>query len=91
VARNAEPDIQSARKIFEKATKVNFRTVEDLAEVWCEWAEMEIRAEYEPLSIYVNMTNVAIGTTTRRFESCNAGPQFRRTQRSTTMTRQVKK
>jgi pre-mRNA-splicing factor SYF1 len=35
VARNAEPDIQSARKIFEKATKVNFKTVDDLAEFWC--------------------------------------------------------
>lgn len=45
VAGKAEPDLNSARKILEKATKVNFRTVEDLAEVWCEWAEMEIRAE----------------------------------------------
>ncbi|EJD05741.1 spliceosome complex protein [Fomitiporia mediterranea MF3/22] len=39
----AERDLDSARKILEKATKVNFRTVEDLAEVWCEWAEMELR------------------------------------------------
>jgi pre-mRNA-splicing factor SYF1 len=46
VARQAEPDLPSARKILEKATKVNFKTVEDLAEIWCEWAEMEIRAEY---------------------------------------------
>ena len=30
---------------MERATKVNFRTVEDLAEVWCEWAEMELRHE----------------------------------------------
>lgn len=41
----AEPDLDSARKILEKGTKVNFKTVEDLAEVWCEWAEMEIRQE----------------------------------------------
>lgn len=41
----AETDLDSARKIFEKGTKVNFKTVEDLAEVWCEWAEMEIRQE----------------------------------------------
>ncbi|KAL5490220.1 SYF1 [Sanghuangporus weigelae] len=39
----AEKDLDSARKILEKATKVNFKTVEDLAEVWCEWAEMEMR------------------------------------------------
>ena len=41
----AEVDLDTARKILEKATKVNFRTVEDLAEVWCEWSEMEIRQE----------------------------------------------
>lgn len=43
---SAERDLDSARKIFEKATKVNFKAVEDLAEVWCEWAEMELRHEY---------------------------------------------
>ncbi|KAF7295304.1 Pre-mRNA-splicing factor SYF1 [Mycena indigotica] len=41
----AEADLDSARKILEKATKVNFKAVEDLAEVWCEWSEMEIRNE----------------------------------------------
>jgi len=39
----SERDLESARKILEKATKVNFRLVEDLAEVWCEWSEMELR------------------------------------------------
>lgn len=41
----AEKDLDSARKVMEKATKVNFRAVEDLAEVWCEWSEMELRNE----------------------------------------------
>ncbi|KAH9951292.1 protein prenylyltransferase [Amylocystis lapponica] len=41
----AEKDLDSARKILEKATKVNFKAVDDLAEVWCEWAELEIRHE----------------------------------------------
>ena len=31
--------------IFEKATKVNYRNVDDLASVWCEYAEMELRHE----------------------------------------------
>ncbi|KAF9567615.1 hypothetical protein CPC08DRAFT_626769 [Agrocybe pediades] len=39
----AESDLNSARKILEKATKVNFKNVDDLAEIWCEWAEMELR------------------------------------------------
>ena len=42
----AEGDLDSARKILDKATKVNFKSVDELAEVWCEWAEMEIRHEY---------------------------------------------
>ena len=41
----AERDLASARKVFEKAVKVNFKKVDDLAEVWCEWAEMEVRNE----------------------------------------------
>jgi len=45
VSGQAEPDINSARKILEKATKVNFKSVDDLAEIWCEWAEMELRHE----------------------------------------------
>ncbi|GAA5889753.1 hypothetical protein JCM6882_004311 [Rhodosporidiobolus microsporus] len=41
----AEPDLKSARKVFEKATLAGFRRVDELAEVWCEWAEMEVRNE----------------------------------------------
>lgn len=36
---------EKARKILEKATKVNFKHVNDLAEVWINWAEMELRLE----------------------------------------------
>lgn len=42
----SEPDLEQARKIFERATKVPFKSVDELAEVWCEWAEMELRNEY---------------------------------------------
>ena len=34
-----------ARVIFDKATKANFKHVEDLATVWCEYTEMELRHE----------------------------------------------
>jgi pre-mRNA-splicing factor SYF1 len=40
-----EPDLDEARKIVEKATQVPYKTVDELAEVWCEWAEMELRNE----------------------------------------------
>ncbi|KAL7424970.1 pre-mRNA-splicing factor syf1 [Cryptotrichosporon argae] len=42
---SSEPDLEQARKIFDKATKVPFKSVDELAEVWCEWAEMELRNE----------------------------------------------
>lgn len=37
--------IEDARLIFEKAIHVAFVKVDDLAAIWCEWAEMEIRNE----------------------------------------------
>lgn len=37
--------IEDARIVFERATQVEFAKVDDLAAVWCEWAEMEIRKE----------------------------------------------
>ncbi|CAI0442831.1 unnamed protein product [Linum tenue] len=36
-------DLVNARVIFDKAAQVNYKTVDNLASVWCEWAEMEIR------------------------------------------------
>ncbi|KAK8849485.1 pre-mRNA-splicing factor SYF1 [Kwoniella newhampshirensis] len=41
----SEPDLEQARKILERATRVPFKSVDELAEVWCEWAEMELRNE----------------------------------------------
>lgn len=36
-------DVDSARKIFKKATEATFRSADDLATIWCEWVEMELR------------------------------------------------
>ncbi|KAE9461788.1 hypothetical protein C3L33_06288, partial [Rhododendron williamsianum] len=36
-------DVVNARVIFDKAVQVNYKTVDNLASVWCEWAEMELR------------------------------------------------
>jgi pre-mRNA-splicing factor SYF1 len=35
--------LDDARIIFEKATHVSFIKVDDLATIWCEWVEMELR------------------------------------------------
>lgn len=36
-------DIGNSRVIFDKAVQVNYKAVDNLASVWCEWAEMELR------------------------------------------------
>lgn len=36
-------DLENGRIILDKATKVPFRAVDDLASIWCEWIEMELR------------------------------------------------
>ncbi|XP_054282324.1 pre-mRNA-splicing factor syf1 homolog [Macrosteles quadrilineatus] len=41
----AAGQIEDARVVLEKATLVPYVKVDDLASVWCEWAEMEIRHE----------------------------------------------
>ncbi|KDR81447.1 hypothetical protein GALMADRAFT_239377 [Galerina marginata CBS 339.88] len=60
VAGQAEPNLDSARKILEKATKVNFKAVEDLAEIWCEWSEMELRHDNYDEAIRVMQRAAAI-------------------------------
>ncbi|KAL1947694.1 hypothetical protein VTO73DRAFT_13418 [Trametes versicolor] len=61
----AETDFDSARKILDKATKVNFKTVDELAEVWCEWAEMEIRHENYDEAIRVMQRAAAVPKNTK--------------------------
>lgn len=38
-------DLRNSRIILEKAVKVPFKSVAELAETWCGWAEMELRNE----------------------------------------------
>eukprot|EP00485_Elphidium_margaritaceum_P008561 CAMPEP_0202699384 /NCGR_PEP_ID=MMETSP1385-20130828/12606_1 /ASSEMBLY_ACC=CAM_ASM_000861 /TAXON_ID=933848 /ORGANISM="Elphidium margaritaceum" /LENGTH=969 /DNA_ID=CAMNT_0049356317 /DNA_START=42 /DNA_END=2951 /DNA_ORIENTATION=+ len=36
-------DLDDTRTIYAKAVTRNFKNIDDLASVWCEWAEMELR------------------------------------------------
>ena len=36
-------DIRQARMVMEKAVRVSFKSVQELAEMWVEWAELELR------------------------------------------------
>lgn len=39
----AKEDYEGVRRVYERAIKQNFKRVDDLAQVWCFWAEFEIR------------------------------------------------
>lgn len=39
----AHDDVKNAAKVYERAVKVPFKTVDDLASVWCESVEMHLR------------------------------------------------
>ncbi|KAF9001926.1 protein prenylyltransferase [Cyathus striatus] len=64
-AGKAEPDLDSSRKILEKGTKVNFKAVEDLAEIWCEWAELELRHDNYDEAIRVMQRATAVPKNTK--------------------------
>ena len=36
-------DLENARFVYDKASKVDFKNVEELAQVWCNWGEFELR------------------------------------------------
>ena len=36
-------DLKQARAVFDRAVEVSFKSIDDLASVWCAYAEMEIR------------------------------------------------
>ncbi|KAG6437413.1 hypothetical protein SASPL_102329 [Salvia splendens] len=36
-------DVSNARVVFDKAVQADHKAVDDLASVWCEWVEMELR------------------------------------------------
>lgn len=38
-------DLDNARKVYERAVAVPFVAIDNLATIWCQWAEMELRAE----------------------------------------------
>ncbi|BEI83987.1 hypothetical protein CcaverHIS002_0405910 [Cutaneotrichosporon cavernicola] len=73
-----DPDIGEARKIFEKATRVSFKAVDELAEVWCEWAEMELRNEdYEEAIRLMQRATTVPKNTKVDYYNDNLPPQTR--------------
>ncbi|KAJ8251347.1 hypothetical protein GJAV_G00220370 [Gymnothorax javanicus] len=52
--------LDDARTIFEKATKVNYKQVDELAGVWCEYGEMELRHENYEQALHILRKATAI-------------------------------
>ena len=71
VSQSAEPDLGSARRVLEKGTKTPFRTVEELADLWCEWSEFELRNEYVACDDFTTCSKTLLfitGTMMRLYE-----------------------
>jgi pre-mRNA-splicing factor SYF1 len=74
-------DVVNARVIFDKATAVAYKTVEELASVWCEWAEMELRAKNFPGALEL-MRRATAAPARVRGASLEDGPVQARVHRS---------
>jgi pre-mRNA-splicing factor SYF1 len=63
-------DIKNANKVFYIGTKAIFKSVDQIASIWCEWAEMHLRLRnyYDALEI------VKRACTTRRKDEGKLGP-----------------
>jgi len=61
-------DLRNARIIFEKGCAVRYKYVDDLASLWCEWAEMELRHNNfaEALDLMRQATDAPAGIHLRR-------------------------
>ncbi|RHZ79462.1 hypothetical protein Glove_145g19 [Diversispora epigaea] len=71
-------DLESARTIFGKATHVNFKNVNDLASVWCEYAEMELRHKlYDKAIEVMSLATVPVGIPNVDFRDENIPVQRR--------------
>jgi pre-mRNA-splicing factor SYF1 len=47
-------DLENANEIFEKAVQVNYKSVDEIATVWCEWCEMMLRHEKQEKALEVS-------------------------------------
>lgn len=66
--------LDSARLIFEKASAVPFKYVDDLASVWCEYAEMELRHQNYRNALQLLRTATAAPTTFNREQVLSSLP-----------------
>lgn len=68
-----------ARKVFMEASQVQFKNVDDLAFIWCQYAEMELRAENYKLALQVvgNATSPIRGDSSIRYNDETRTPQER--------------
>ena len=65
-------DVGNARAVFRQGTEGAFRSSEDLAVVWCEWAEMELRHKENASALRI-MQEAVRDRTPRGFNSSGSG------------------
>lgn len=48
----SQGQLKEADQVFERAVRAGYKTVDELANVWCEWTEMKLRHEYLIIHTY---------------------------------------
>jgi len=76
-------DLDSARDIFVRATQVKYRATEDLASVWCEYAEMELRHDNFDLALKVLHKSVSVSDKVAQMKDITSLPVQQRVWKST--------
>lgn len=72
-------DLEGAKNVFEKAVEVPFRRVDDLAHVWCQWAEMYLRQKKYKIALDIlgRATSPRSANMSIRYNDENVSPQRR--------------
>ena len=68
-------DVENARTILSKATEVDYKSVDELANIWCAWGEMEIRNEAFDKALQVMQQAVAEPVATLKRRKARAAAQ----------------
>ncbi|KAL9303875.1 hypothetical protein ACSQ67_021138 [Phaseolus vulgaris] len=56
-----QKDLANARIIFDKAVQVNYKTVDNLVSVWCEWVGMELKNRKVSSVHHFTLSSLSVG------------------------------
>jgi len=65
----SQDDLEKANKVFFEGTQIHFRSIDQITDIWCEWAEMHLRCNNYDDAIYILKT--ACTTQAKKYRDSN--------------------